>query len=146
MRIKDWSSDVCSADLLTVTVDAYQIKVRNRIAATGTILGQNGTTIVNQAVIDAIALHGNILDPLVSFVGASVFTNGIDTRTRGVEFSASYPTDIGIGRIDLTLAANYNATKITKNRLVPTPFTVGAHTYLGTTSPKSQSTKNRRRG
>lgn len=103
------------APTLTITIDAYQVKVKDRIVGTGSILGKSGTTVVNQAVLDAITAHGNILDDTVTFVGVSLFANGVDTRTRGIDLTASYMTDLGgLGKINWTLSANYNKTVITK--------------------------------
>jgi iron complex outermembrane receptor protein len=105
---------------LSITLDAYQIEIRDRIVGSGLLLGLVGTTVVSQPVLNAIALHGNILDPQVSFVGASVFANGVNTRTQGVELTANYVTDLAeVGRIDWSLAGNYNKTKVTKQKLVP---------------------------
>ncbi len=110
---------------LQITADAYQIRIKDRIVATGTLLGLNGTTVISQGVLDAIAAHGNILDPNVSYVGISVFTNGANTRTRGVEVTASYVSDFGeFGHVDWTAAFNYNETKVTK--LNPLPAVVSA--------------------
>lgn len=123
------------APRLTITIDAYRTWLRNRIVGTGTILGQSGTTVVNPAVLAAIASHGNVLDPTVTFVGVSVFANGADTRTSGVEFAASYPTDVSFGRIDWTLNGAFNATKVTKNKLGGTLFGVDAISNLQTAAP-----------
>jgi iron complex outermembrane receptor protein len=73
-----------------------------------------------QLVQNAIAASGKQLDPTVLSNGAlaiQTFTNGIDTRTMGLELSARYPLDIGFGKLDLLLSANYNKTKVTKSRL-----------------------------
>ena len=119
------------APRLSITLDAYQIKIANRIAATGTILD---TT--DPRVSLAIAAHGNILDPLVTFRGVSLFTNGIDTRTRGVELAISYPTPLSFGRIAWTLTGNYNKTKVTKNILGTALFNPIAVSNLETASPR----------
>ncbi len=121
---------------LTITIDAYQTKVRNRIVGTGTLLGLNSGVVVNQNVINAITANGNILDPTVTFVGASVFANGADTRTRGIEFVATLPTDFDFGRVQWSLTGNYNETKVTKNLLGTALFDASAISYLETASPK----------
>ncbi len=114
---------------VTATLDAYQIDIKNRIIGTGLYLGLDGTTVVSQPVIDAIRAHGNILDPTVTFVGASLFTNGVDTRTQGVDLTVSYTSDLGdMGRIDWTLAANYNKTTVTKQ--APPPPSLAAQGAL----------------
>ncbi len=121
---------------LTLTIDAYQINIRSRIVGTGTLLGLNNGVVVNQNVIDAITANGNVLDPTVTFVGASVFANGADTRTRGIEAIASLPTDFDFGRISWTLTGNYNTTRVTRNRLGTALFDASATSYLETASPK----------
>ena len=123
---------------LQVTMDLYQINIKNRIVATGTLLGiagsktpfgQNGCTtdptcntpyIVSPGVLNAIAAHGNILDPGVTYVGISVFTNGANTRTRGIELTANYASDFGeFGHVDWSAAFNYNQTVVTKQFALP---------------------------
>lgn len=121
---------------LTISLDAYQIKIRNRIAATGTILGGASNGALGQLVLDAIAAHGNVLDPTVSYVGVSLFTNGVDTRTRGLDFAADYASHLGIGRIDWSLTATYNRTKITRNRLGDALFNEQSQQYLTSASPR----------
>lgn len=122
------------APRLTITADAYVTWIRNRIVGTGTILGKSGTTIVNQAVLDAIAAHGNVLDATATYAGVSIFANGADTRTEGFEFSASYPTPTPLGRIDWSLNGSVNKTKVTNNRLGSALFNEGAVSNLETAS------------
>lgn len=99
---------------LTLTIDAYQISIRNRIVSTGTLFGVGGAE-NSAAVVAAIAAHGNIVDPTASQVGVATFTNGINTRTRGVDVVATYVTPLGkLGRINWTLSGNYNVNKLTK--------------------------------
>lgn len=108
---------------LSITMDAYQIEIRDRIIGSGLYLGQVGSTIVSPAVLASIAAHGNILDPTVTFVGVSLFTNGVDTRTQGVDLTVSYPLDLdGYGHLDLSLAANYNKTSVIKQTKTPAPL------------------------
>ena len=107
-------------DGLQITGDAYQIEIRDRIVNTGTLLGLVGTTKVSPAVLAAIAAHGNVLDPSVTYVGIAVFTNGANTRTQGVELTATYASDFGdYGHVDWSAAFNYNKTEIT--HLTPLP-------------------------
>ncbi|ENZ81938.1 MULTISPECIES: TonB-dependent receptor [Caulobacter] len=112
---------------LTATVDAYQIKLSNRIFGSSSIYGMRNGVIVNSNVNAAIAANGNVLDSTVTSTGINIFSNGLDTRTRGIDVVMSYPTDLGdYGHIDWTLSGNYNQTKITKVKAAPTA--------LGTTS------------
>ena len=135
-------------DGLSITLDAYQIDIKNRIIGSGLYLGLDGTTVVSAAVLAAIKAHGNILDPTVTFVGVSLFANGVDTRTRGVDLTVSYATDLAeMGRVDWSLAANYNDTTITKQ--APPPAALAkqgallsptAISDLTTASPKEKVT------
>lgn len=123
------------APKLVISVDAYYIRIRDRIVSSGTITGQdsqpfptpgvprpnliNGITAF-QLVQNAITASGKQLDPNVLQSGTlslQTFTNGIDTRTVGLEISMRYPVTLGFGQLDLTLGANYNDTKVTRNRL-----------------------------
>lgn len=86
---------------LSLTVDAYQIKLRDRIAITGTLTG---------AVISQI-LVANGLSPDIS---AQYFTNAIDTRTRGIDVVGTYRLNLGEwGQMRLNAGWNYNKTDIT---------------------------------
>lgn len=87
---------------LSVTIDGYLIKVRNRI-------GISQTFTVSAA--DLVAL------PSLAIVGlggdVNYFTNGFDTRTNGVDVVSNYRTDALGGMLNLTLAYNYNKSKVT---------------------------------
>ncbi|HEY2356788.1 MAG TPA: TonB-dependent receptor, partial [Phenylobacterium sp.] len=114
------------ADNLQLTLDAYQIEIHDRIVATGTLIGQYGQ-VVSPGVLAAIAAHGNVLDPQVSYVGISVFTNGADTRTRGVELTGAYASDLGEGgHVDWTVGVNYNETTLLSQRPLPAAVTSAA--------------------
>jgi len=135
---------------MQLTADAYEIDIRDRIINTGTLVGKSGATIVSQGVLNAIAAHGNILDPTVTYVGIAVFTNGANTRTRGVEATLTYASDFGdMGHIDWSASFSYNETKLTK--LQPLPAIVSnpaagqtslvsptSLSYLTTASPKEK--------
>ena len=90
------------ADKLTITLDGYTVKVNNRI-------GISQTFTVSAA--DLVAL------PSLAVVGlagdVNYFTNGFDTRTSGFDFVTNYRTDLAGGALSLTLAYNYNKSKVT---------------------------------
>jgi iron complex outermembrane receptor protein len=91
------------ANSLTLTVDWYSIKVKNRIG-----ISQNfAVTAADIAVEPDLAAVG---------VGGVVnyFTNGFSTVTRGVDVVGTYKTDLAGGRLNLTLAYNYNKSKVTQ--------------------------------
>jgi iron complex outermembrane receptor protein len=59
-----------------------------------------------------------------SYSGINIFTNGADTRTRGVEATANYASDFGeMGKVDWSLGVNYNQTDITASAACPPPST-----------------------
>lgn len=93
---------ITPADKLTITLDAYTVKVKNRI-------GISQTFTVSAA--DLVAL------PSLAVVGlagdVNYFTNGFDTRTSGFDFVTNYRTDLAGGALSLTLAYNYNKSKVT---------------------------------
>ncbi len=106
---------------LQITVDAYQIKIRDRIVASGDLFGSKGNpptapaNVVSQAVINALISRGVSLADATSYSGIDIFTNGADTRTRGVEATIDYTTDFGeSSKVDLSLGFNYNETVITR--------------------------------
>ncbi|WP_174286431.1 TonB-dependent siderophore receptor [Sphingomonas bacterium] len=141
---------------LTLTVDAYQVTIKDRILGTGTIFSAGGGTdpVTGQPlnfplVRTAVAANGNILDPTVTQTGISVFTNGADTRTRGVDVVLSYLTDFGnAGSVNWTISGNYNNTKLTRLSAAPPlvnvngvtiqqpVFDKGAQSFVTTASPR----------
>ena len=87
---------------LTLTVDAYQIDVRDRISITSTF----DVTAADVAALPVLATVG---------AGGSVqyFTNGFDTRTRGVDVVGTYRMQMMGNPLNLTLAYNYNENEVT---------------------------------
>lgn len=92
---------------LSVTLDGYHIRIKNRIERTGRlfgtgisgILGANGLSDIEQA---------------------EYFINAADTTTKGFDLVADYSTRLGdLGKIGLTFAFNYSKTKVTD--VVDTP-------------------------
>jgi iron complex outermembrane receptor protein len=126
---------------LTATLDAYQIKIKDRIVGSGSLFGQGGA-INSPAVTAAIAANGNVLDSTVTQTGINIFANGLDTRTRGADLAVTYFTELSSGRIDWSLGANYNETDVVKINPTPAPlapqalFNRTAISDLETASPK----------
>ena len=86
---------------LSITVDAYQIKLKDRIAITGTLTG----TVISNILV----ANGQSPD-----ISAQYFTNAIDTRTRGIDVVATYRVGLGdLGQLRLNAGYNYNKTIIT---------------------------------
>jgi iron complex outermembrane receptor protein len=90
-------------DQLLVTVDWYSIEVRHRI-------GISQQFKVKRADID------NLSDLAYVGEGGTVqyFTNGFNTKTKGVDLVGTYRFNLGPGRLATTLAYNYNKTDVTK--------------------------------
>lgn len=130
------------ADRVTITIDAYQISIKDRILITGNIFGRGGRQ-NSQAVLDAIAARGVAFDPTVPSISVTTLTNGMDTRTRGVDVTASYrmPTD-NAGTFNWTLLANLNDKKIQQVDPTPAPisnqalFDLRARGLVTTAAPK----------
>jgi len=104
---------------LALTLDAYQITIRDRIVGSGALYGSGGA--VNApAVTAAILANGNVLDPTVVQTGINIFSNAINTRSRGLEFVATLNSNYGAaGRVDWSLAANYNKVQVIKINQAP---------------------------
>lgn len=103
---------------ITATLDAYQIKVRDRIAISSTF---------QDARLSAfLAANGQ-----GNFSAISYLTNAVDTQTRGVDLVVNYRTRIGSdGMFSATLAGNYNKTEF--DRIAGTPAPLAA---LGIATP-----------
>jgi iron complex outermembrane receptor protein len=105
-----------------LTVDAYQIKVDNRIVLSETLTG---------SATAAAGTNARVIFDLLSPAGASAgrfFTNGVDTNTKGVDIVARYRIlDDQAGTFDLTAAANVNDFKVNRTpstTVLPTPTTL----------------------
>jgi iron complex outermembrane recepter protein len=87
---------------LLITLDGYQITVRHRI-------GISQQFNVTQADINKLAD--------LAYVGAGgtvqYFTNGFNTKTKGVDLVTTYLFHVGPGTLATTLAYNYNKTDVT---------------------------------
>lgn len=88
----------------TLTVDYYNIKVTNRIFISQPF-SVTAADIIAQPSLSAVGAGGNV----------SYFTNGLDTLTYGVDAVATYRTDLGGGKLNLTLAYNYNKSGVSKS-------------------------------
>ena len=92
---------VFNKDNFNLSVDAYQIKIDDRI-----VLSEN--------------LRGDAVETILAGVGINdvtrvrYFTNAIDTETKGVDIVATYDLELGdFGDLSLSAAANFNETEVT---------------------------------
>ncbi len=108
------------ASKVVVTVDAYQIKISDRIVGSGTLYGTGGD--VNApAVKAAIIANGNVLESGIKYTGINIFSNAVSTSNKGMDLVATLASDFGsAGKVDWSLAANYNKVTVTKINLSPT--------------------------
>jgi iron complex outermembrane receptor protein len=82
------------------TIDAYQIKIDDRI-----VLSEN-ISATGRPDIAALLAPFNV-------GAARFFINGVDTKTKGVDLVVRYSLPLA-GKLDLTASGNYNETDITK--------------------------------
>ncbi len=87
-----------------LTIDGYQIKIKDRI-----VLSEN-LVVSSSATGQAIAA---LLAPYSGVGGARFFMNGVDTTTKGIDVVAHYRLPAGVyGMYDFGIAANHGETKI----------------------------------
>jgi iron complex outermembrane receptor protein len=91
---------------LSVSVDYYNITIRDRIVYSSSITSSSTTSTLGQ-----ILAAGNL-------ASVQFFINGIKTRTQGVDVVASYKgLNVGTGRLGLNLAGNFTLS----NEILGTP-------------------------
>ena len=91
-----------------LTIDAYQVGIKDRIVQTGLLRGP---------VVAAILQAGGFAPGLT----AQYYTNAVDTRTRGVDVVAAYSHDFDrYGQVRLSAAYSWNKTTITRFKPTPT--------------------------
>ncbi|OYU71764.1 MAG: TonB-dependent receptor [Alphaproteobacteria bacterium PA2] len=88
---------------LTLTVDAYNIKVTDRIFISRTFKVR-AADITARPELASVGIDGEV----------QYFTNSLDTTTKGVDIVGSYRTELADGRLNLTAAYNFNENKVTK--------------------------------
>lgn len=127
---------------VTATLDVYQITIKDRVVGSGALFGSGGDVNI-PAVRAAIIANGNVLDPTVTQTGINIFTNGLDTRTRGAELVVTTTQDLADwGSVQWSFTGNVTDTKVTKIAPPPAQLT-GASLFdltsignLETTAPK----------
>ena len=112
-------------DNMQITIDAYEIDMRDRVLTSGFLYGTCCTpgkaSVISQGVLNAIAARGVTLDSGLSYTGISSFVNAANTRTDGIEATLNYASDFeDMGHVDWSIGFNYNKTQITKLDTLPT--------------------------
>lgn len=105
-----------------LTVDAYRIELNNRIVLSENLPNSNTPAATATAIT-------NILRPF-GVSAARFFINGVDTTTKGVDIVARYHAEVGPGRLDLTAAANFNNTKVTRIPDLPSVTNLPQPTFV----------------
>lgn len=98
---------VTPADNFTITADYFRIQINNQILL--------GATFDDQASVDLLAGAG-----FGNIQGVQYFTNGLDTRTQGVDVTADYRVPAGASGT-LQLSAGINVTRNKIIRVDPLP-------------------------
>ena len=105
-------------DTFTLAVDAYQIKVDDRITMSETFNGSGATS--DMATFFA--------DRNIPAVGGRYFFNGINTETNGLDIVATMTQDLSNGSLQLKAAMNFNDTEVTNKGDLVTPTALADYT------------------
>ena len=89
------------ANNFTLTIDGYSIKVKDRIGISQAF-NVSAADLIAEPDLAGVGLGGSV----------QYFTNGFDTTTKGVDVVGSYRTELAGGKLNLTLAYNYNRTNV----------------------------------
>jgi iron complex outermembrane receptor protein len=92
---KPWTAAV-------LTVDAYDITVKDRIGVSQNF-NVSAADVLAQPALAAVGVGGAV----------NYFTNGFNTETQGVDVVGTQRTHLFGGRLNLTLAYNYNKSRVT---------------------------------
>lgn len=105
---------------INLTVDGYYIKIKNRIERTGRLFGGGITSILNA-------------NGLTGIQQVEYFFNAADTSTYGVDAVADWNQSLGeLGKVNLSVAFNYNHTRIDRLPTLPSQlFDAGGTSLLG---------------
>jgi iron complex outermembrane receptor protein len=91
----------------TITADYFNIKINDRILL--------GATFDDAATLEILSGIG-----VTNLGGVQYFTNGLDTRTQGVDFTASLTVPAGaVGKLTVNGSVNYTKNKITHVDSIP---------------------------
>ncbi len=97
-------------DNLYLTVDYFNIDLRNRISTTSAIE-------LTQQDIDALLAIGQ--DDALNYAAAKYFTNDFDTQTQGIDVVLHYQLKTGAFMHDMNLAYNWTDTQVERVSLYP---------------------------
>ncbi len=99
---------------LRITLDAYEIDIRNRILETGSLF-------LTPTLLASSSVLNTLLTQFPTGLAAQYYTNAASTRTRGVDLVAEYSHDFNdFGSLHLSAAYSYTETRITGLKATPT--------------------------
>ncbi|HLL95718.1 MAG TPA: TonB-dependent receptor [Spirosoma sp.] len=107
-RSVNYSVGVTSRPLqnVSITIDAYQIAIRDRIIYSNQFTrGTGGAGLIVANILNAAGQQ--------EVNAAQFFANAVNTQTRGIDVVIATSPRLSAGSIDLTLAANFNETRLT---------------------------------
>ncbi|KXV79981.1 hypothetical protein AD936_00235, partial [Gluconobacter japonicus] len=124
---------------LHVTVDAYQIDLRDRIQPGGNIYGAQAYKALQA---NNFPLPDGSQNWSAGQLSTYWFANVANTRTQGLDINATYPSEFGrFGHVDWDVAINLNRTRLrhqgtstTGAALLSVPYVA----YLTTAYPRSK--------
>jgi iron complex outermembrane receptor protein len=102
----------------SLSVDAYQINVDDRISMSETFRGSGATS----DMVTFFEERG------VPASGGRYFFNGINTETKGLDIVATMRHDVAMGSLTLKAAMNFNDTEVTNKDDLVTPTELAAYT------------------
>lgn len=89
---------------ISITVDAYQVSITDRVVYTGQFSGDANGSAVDQEIATLLSS--------ANASRAGFFANAIDSRTRGLDIVLTHRANIGSGRLSSTLAATFSQTEL----------------------------------
>jgi iron complex outermembrane receptor protein len=98
-------------DNLNISIDAYQIKINNRIILSNTL---------NWSGSPATIAYLESNTGAINYTSAQYFTNAVNTRTQGLDLVASHSYQFGNGStLRTTFGYNYNRSQVTDVKANP---------------------------
>lgn len=89
---------------MSLTVDAYQVAITDRVIYTGQFSGDANGSAQDQEIARLLsAANAN---------RAGFFANAIDSRTRGIDIVLTHRAHVGSGRLNTSLAATFSQTNL----------------------------------
>ncbi|MDE2427596.1 MAG: TonB-dependent receptor [Burkholderiales bacterium] len=94
------------SNTFSMTADLYRIDIADRIVLSGRFDASNYPAL--GATLSALGVGQ-----------AQFFVNSINTKTQGLDLTASHKTDLGAGKLSTYLGLNYSKTEVTKVQAPP---------------------------